>query len=83
MTLNSGCTGRHWSHDQLGAVVDRVETDAGGCRALLAATLHERGRLLDGERPLESSGAPYAVEYELRRDEPGSSQWRITAGRVL
>ena len=81
--LNPGCTGRHWSHDQLGAVVDSVHTDAGGCRALLSATLHERGSLLEGERPLESSGAPYSVEYELRRDSPGSSEWRITADRRL
>lgn len=74
---------RHWSHDQLGAVVDRVHTDAGGCRALLAATLHERGTLLDGERSVESSGAPYSMEFELRRDDPGSSRWRIINGRLL
>lgn len=63
--------------------MDSVHTNADGCRALLSATLHERGSLLEGERPLESSDAPYSVEYELGRDGPGSSEWRITAERRL
>ena len=66
-------------------MVDRVETDEGGCRAVLAATLHESGGWLDeglglgligGEGPLGASGS---VEYELRRDQPGRGPWRITS----
>ena len=79
----SRAAARHWKHDLLEAKVDRVSTDAGGHRAVLGATLHEHGNLLDGDRLLESSTKPYSVEYELRRDAPGSAQWRITAGRVL
>lgn len=75
--------GRHWKHELLDAKVDRVSTDDSGVRAVLSATLHEHGSLLDGDRLIESSVKPYSVEYELQRDAPGCNQWRITEGRVL
>ena len=78
----AGLICRHWKHDRLEAVVERIETDSDGCRARVAATLHEQGNLYDGDRLLETAATPYAVEYELQRDGP-SSPWRIISGRLL